>query len=435
MKLRNRYDVTVIDMGLKPAPLQDEVRCDAGAVNTTINRGRGLGGTTEYWHNALIELDPRDLAACGLDTEEMARWYPEAWHLFLSEPDQEKARAVQRGNREVIPTFDGSMADMVVRQQRANMWQLAGSLYPGDPVAVRQATVIRIGEEHGRPLVAVRLPDGTEEHIRTDRCVIAAGGIGTPLLLARSFGLLDQPVGGYHDHPMTYVAKIRVRQGSWLPQVSCVDTSTMSIRTGFCYEVDGVKSAFYLRPAISMNTRSITGGARYILSDLRNDPFSPRKIMQLLSNPEAIREGLLFKSRAGFMGEYYSLLMLGEQTPLTDRGVTAHADGSASLDWRVTPAEHRAYQKGLDRFLADFSAEIVATNRVDAGAWDYRTAAHHSGGAARFLDAARGDQSVAGLPGVHVCDGSVLRAGGIANSGLTLTALALRLADLVKDSS
>ena len=39
--------------------------------------------------------------------------------------------------------------------------------------------------------------------------------------------------------------------------------------------------------------------------------------------------------------------------------------------------------------------------------------------------------AVKGLPRSFVCDGSLLRAAGIANSGLTLVALGHRLAELV----
>jgi hypothetical protein len=39
------------------------------------------------------------------------------------------------------------------------------------------------------------------------------------------------------------------------------------------------------------------------------------------------------------------------------------------------------------------------------------------------------------LPGAFVCDGSILRAAGIANSGLTLVGLAHRLAELVRASA
>ena len=40
--------------------------------------------------------------------------------------------------------------------------------------------------------------------------------------------------------------------------------------------------------------------------------------------------------------------------------------------------------------------------------------------------------SVTGLPNSYVCDGSLLGAAGIANSGLTLVALAYRLAEIMR---
>jgi hypothetical protein len=94
----------------------------------------------------------------------------------------------------------------------------------------------------------------------------------------------------------------------------------------------------------------------------------------------------------------------------------------------VSPRERSAYAAGLDAFLADFAAEIVGRKVIPAAEWEFRTAAHHSGGVAHFLAGDDDPFAVAGWPGLDVCDGSILKAGGIANSGLTLAALALRLA-------
>ena len=68
--------------------------------------------------------------------------------------------------------------------------------------------------------------------------------------------------------------------------------------------------------------------------------------------------------------------------------------------------------------------------------WQFRNAAHHSGTSTSFVPMP-GDTSaeffgVTGLPETYVCDGSLLRAAGIANSGLTLVALGYRLAELLR---
>jgi hypothetical protein len=195
----------------------------------------------------------------------------------------------------------------------------------------------------------------------------------------------------------------------------------------------------YLRPATNLDVRSIIGPARFVLSDLRNDPFSPKKILQLLANFEAIREAILFKTRAGFRGDCYSVLLFGEQAALPSRGLAVSPGQTPHLNWSVTDAERHAYHAGLSRFLDEFKDEIVETRPVPPAQWEFRTGAHHSGAALRFL-ADPGDLrpeffGVAGLRHVSVCDGSLLRADGIANSGLTLAALSYRLAELLVESS
>jgi choline dehydrogenase-like flavoprotein len=107
-----------------------------------------------------------------------------------------------------------------------------------------------------------------------------------------------------------------------------------------------------------------------------------------------------------------------------------------SLNWHVTPDELRSYEASVEKFFAEFGDDIVERKVVPTRSWEFRNAAHHSGTATSFV-AAPGDTSkeffgVTGLPNAYVCDGSLLRAAGIANSGLTLVALAYRLADLVR---
>jgi hypothetical protein len=182
-----------------------------------------------------------------------------------------------------------------------------------------------------------------------------------------------------------------------------------------------------------MRLSSITGPARYILSDLRNDPFSPKKIMMLLGNLEAVREAILFKTRLGFRGDYYSVLILGEQTPLPDRGLQMKSGNRPSLNWHVTDKELRSYSQSVDKFFAEYAGDILEKKVLPVPDWEFRNAAHHSGTANQFVpmpgDTTPDFFAVSKLPGTYVCDGSILRAAGIANSGLTLVALSYKLAE------
>ncbi len=423
--LRNDFQVTVVEQGRKKKPLFHDVDCDTGELNTSINRAEGLGGTTNYWHNALIELDDKDLKKAGIEPRGFAKYYQQAWEFFLSKKELDDCNRTRDANAASLAGSSSTIAHMVLPQTRHNVWNLANERYPGDPIEVVYGHAQRIVEG------GVELEGG--RRIDADHVIACGGGIGTPLVLARSLGKSDRFVPGYHDHPMAYVAKVKLRPESRLKKVSSTATFAADVRAGLIYETDDLKTVVYLRPAVDMRLGSIMGPARYILSDLRNDPFSPKKILMLLGNLEAVREAILFKTRLGFRGNYYSVLILGEQTPLATRGIQMASGKRPSLNWHVTPAELASYESSVNKFFTEFADDILETKVVPTAQWEFRNAAHHSGTATSFVPMP-GDTSpeffgVTGLPNAYVCDGSLLRAAGIANSGLTLVALTYRLAE------
>lgn len=435
-RLRDQFQVTVIEKGARRRPLFDDVACAEGEVNSSINRAEGLGGTTAFWHNALIEMTDADLLKAGIPPAALAPYYREAWSLFLSDDEFHECERIRAVNERSLADTGSSVAHMVLPRDRANLWTLANRRHSGSPIAVRRAAVVRIeaGSHGAAGRVIVDTGHGTEV-VEADCIIACAGGLATPALIARSLGHPDAFCHGYHDHPMAYVAKLRVRPDSRLKTISCTTTTTSEVRAGLAYESAGVKTVIYLRPALDLGLRSITGPARFILSDLRNDPLSPMKVLALARNLEAVREAILFKTRSGFRGDYYSVLLLGEQLPLETRGLSLAGDERPTLNWHVSDAERRAYADGLSQFLEEFSDDILDVRALPQSEWAFRTAAHHSGASAAFLErtshldlrffAARG------LANTYICDGSVLQSGGVANSGLTLAALSYRLADLV----
>lgn len=426
--LRDDFEVTVVEQGKKKKPLFNDVECTTGELNTSINRGEGLGGTTNYWHNALIELDDDDLQKAGIDPRGFAPYYRKAWQFFLSPQELQACDEARDANRAALENGEATVAHMVLPQARHNAWELANKRNPGSSINVVYGQASRIVDG------GIELANG--QKVLADFVVAAGGGLATPVLLANSLGKTNDFVPGYHDHPMAYVAKVKLKSNSKLKTVSCRATLSSEVRAGLVYETDGLKTVVYLRPAIDMRLGSITGNARYILSDLRNDPFSPKKIMMLLGNLEAVREAILFKTRLGFRGETFSVLILGEQTPLATRGVQMKSGKKPSLNWEVTPAELASYAASVDKFYTEFADEIIEKNVVPVPEWAFRNAAHHSGTSTSFLskpgDTSHDFFAAPGVPNTYVCDGSILRAAGIANSGLTLVALTYKLAELMR---
>jgi hypothetical protein len=275
--LRDQFAVTVIEQGPKKKPLFDDVDCATGELNTSINRAEGLGGTTNYWHNALIELDDHDLGKAGIEPRGFASYYQQAWSFFLSPNELAECNRAWAANRATVERGASTVAHMVLPQARHNAWQLANARYPGAPIEVRYGHVDRIvaGADGGPAQIEVRGKGGVQRVV-ADHVLVCAGGIGTPILLARSLGRDDGMVPGYHDHPMAYVAKVRLRPTAGSSGVEHRD-AVADVRAGLVYTNDDLKTVVYLRPAVDMRLGSISGPARYILSDLRNDPFSPRR--------------------------------------------------------------------------------------------------------------------------------------------------------------
>ena len=438
--LRNEFQVTVVERGRKRRPLFDDVDCATGELNTSINRAEGLGGTTNYWHNALIELDDKDLAKAGIEPRGFEPYYSKAWSFFLSDSALAQCNRARDANQESVKNGAATIAHMVLPQARHNAWHLANARYPGDDIDIVYGRAERVvPAANGAPGYVEVLGENGVERVEADFFVFCAGGLSTPVLLARSLGDESAFCAGYHDHPMAYIAKVKLKSNSRLKAISCTTTQSAEVRAGLIYESDDLKTVVYLRPAIDMRLSSITGVARYILSDLRNDPFSPKKIMLLLGNLEAVREAILFKTKLGFRGDYYSVLILGEQTPIATRGVKLEPGKRPTLNWHVTPDELSSYDQSVAKFFAEFAPDIVEKRLLPTAEWEFRNAAHHSGTAKQFV-AMPGDTSaqffaVKGMNGAFVCDGSLLRAAGIANSGLTLVALGHRLAELMRASA
>jgi glycine/D-amino acid oxidase-like deaminating enzyme len=233
-RLRNQFNVTVVEQSRTKRPLYDEIRCAAGGVNNSINRAAGLGGTTNYWHNALIELTDEELHACGVDRPAFAPYYERAWSLFLSPDELATSAGIRDENAQALRDKRSAAAHMVVPHARVNMWEHADRAYPGEPVHVVFGHAERLVlDDAGVPAHLIVNTSNGPVQVVADHFIFCAGGLGTPSVLAASLGLDDVMCGGYHDHPMAYVAKIRLTADSILKRISCQDTGSASVRTGF----------------------------------------------------------------------------------------------------------------------------------------------------------------------------------------------------------
>ena len=230
--LRNDFKVTLIEQRKQKRPLFNDIECPEGEVTTSINRAEGLGGTTNYWHNALIELDDKDLKKAGIDQPSS----PTTRRRGRSSSRMPSSPSATAHGMPIAPTSKrvarpwptwccprpattcGSSPTRGCRAMGSISW-LGGprSSLPGE------------GDASGHVLVKAK--DGVRK-IEADYFLVCAGGLSTPALLANSLDAESTFCEGYHDHPMAYVAKIRLRPESRLKAVSCTTTQSSEVRAG-----------------------------------------------------------------------------------------------------------------------------------------------------------------------------------------------------------
>ena len=138
----------------------------------------------------------------------------------------------------------------------------------------------------------------------------------------------------------------------------------------------------------------------------------------------------------------YSLVMIAEQPADSERAVWGQKDSASRKmmlyrDWRLPPEYLETLQRAAQNFIRS-QGDLVSEWRFFPD-WKQtmESAAHHSGTARMSETAESGvcDQNarVHGVENVYVADGSLVPASGIANTGLTIAALALRLSSHLRN--
>lgn len=418
----------VVDVG-KPAVLDPHVGC-------------GLGGSTRLWHNGLIEIDEHvfvrgwPVARAALDG-----FYERAFEILARVPAERVARGVRqlrdRYTALGMPALD--LPGLYYPLWPINVWdelKLAQQveLIPGELVDWVMETEDRVSA------IRVRGPGG-DQTVSGDIFVLAAGGLGTPVLLQDLSGKTRLPAlqhAGFHyeDHPMGFVGEVEVAVPLYKLWNYRVPGTDGNLRMSLVVKAGELDISFQLRPAAMYYRSTRRERVGSVLNELRRQPWNPRHLWKLLHHWDDVLDILSFKFGIHLPTRHYTLLMTAQMPPSEQLAIWRETDletGSRrSVRRWVLTEDYRADLQGAIELLLQRLAPVLKSSRLFP-AWfeDLRTGAHHSGTARMAASAESGvcnaDCKVHGMSNLYVCDGSVIPASGIANTGLTIAALALRL--------
>jgi len=442
--LLDRYSVTMIELADIPPLLRDRVSDVAHPAETYPHIESGLGGTTKAWHNALMEIDaPVFDRVWPYRKDELERYYERAY-LMLSGLTREHVRRLsdELRSRLVAQGFPGELLGqhMFIPAKRINAWDHLGLK---DRVEVIEGEAIKLSPASNGEVIAhvvVRNQEGECLKVGADYFFLAAGGLGTPLLLQDLAGKVSSPglrwAGyRYEDHPVCFVGEVVLTKPLYKFWNYPAKTSTgnASIRIPFAMYFKNLNISFQLRPAHHLKFSKPREKIISVLTEIRNFPLRPINYWRLLSQADDICDILSFKFGFRIPTRNYSILMVAEQPSSAYRAVWKEDNGRIIRRWEFGAEYIDTINEALDSFLKSIGP-VVSSARIFSN-WPSKiySSSHHSGTARISGSPEDGvinsDGRVHGLRNLYVCDGSAIPGSGFVNTGLTIAALAMKLAD------
>jgi nucleoside-diphosphate-sugar epimerase len=438
------HEVTVVELGTSVGDMQERLVDTGRGAGLNPHIGSGLGGTTELWHNALIEIEEEIFRDhWPFPKSELAPWYEAAYRLLSG---AERSQVLQISD-EVLRKYQklGIVADIFQPQYcpstRRNLWQ---SLRLNGRVTLVRGEVHGFRADHCTIRSVLVKTGAGEREIEGDSFVLAAGGIGTPILLeclAEEVVVPSLSNGGrfYEDHPIGFVGQATIP----LPLYRYWNYPAPggSIRFLHVVRQEGLHFSFQLRPAALQLRGDRAERMGSIITKLRNQMWNPINWIRLLTYWDDVLDIISMKFGIRIPTSHYSIFMQAGMRPSEERSISRSLDAATGRNvihrkWVLSEADLATVRDAIENFAGGLRAVARSVTILSNWSDALTTSAHHSGTARVSRTPGDGacdaDGRIHGLENIFIADGSAVPASGIANTGLTIAALGLRLADHIQ---
>ena len=242
---------------------------------------------------------------------------------------------------------------------------------------------------------------------------------------------------------MTFVGEVTIRAPLYRFWNFAAPGTGGNVRMLLAVRQDGLDVSFQIRPAANFYRAGRRERVHSIVTDIRNNRFSPVGYFRLLTHWDDILDILSFEFGICVPTTRYSLFMFAQQPPSAGRAVWGAVDPATGAtiiqrDWQITPDYLEVLDRAIAQILGHLENMVTNINMFPDWKGTLHTGAHHSGTARMSASPAHGvcdaNARVHGLQNLFVADGSIIPGCGIANTGLTIAALALRLAKHLQET-
>lgn len=473
--MKDKGDLVVIEAGSRRENADVTAESVGRDFGLAMTREISLGGTSNAWRSLCSPLDRIDfvdrswmkMSGWPIGPDDLNPHYAEAARL-LDLPDISRFAPVRmdHGTMAMGHAFDfdrSTLEHKIFLQTRPprnfrddllQRFRRSDDLLLMDAVAVEIVTN-REGNEADH--ILVKTPGGNSVEIRAKHFVLAAGALETPRLLLNSRRWNGRGVGNNHDlagrflmdHPMGSLSQLRFNGIRKAPLYHSLKIGPRhSMKAGFVltealqekYRLPN--HCFYLWPSFHRGIDDRFENLRRNLITARKRWLKPGDILALVSSPNTLYRILtyLFPIEACYL--YADLFFVTEQAPNRNSTVSL-SEKKDRFGYPIARVDWKLGQEDLDSIAAfnELALNALSTGgtrisfQKDKGHLGdtLTSAAHHMGTARMAADSRSGvvDRNLKawGVENLHVCDASVFPTSGNANPALTISALAIRLAD------
>ena len=442
--LIKKFDVTMIDFSDKEPLLRDAVNDVAWPAITYPNIESGFGGTTKAWHNALMEIEESVFSErWPFKKDHLISYYEQSYIALAGTTRSDILKCAERlRNKLLAMGFPKSLLsqNMFIPRVRINAWNFLALCRHVKKIEGEVEDLIH-GDVDKIVKIKVRKTNADEEFISADYFVLAAGGLGTPLLLQKlskknSIAGLNHAGFHYEDHPTAFVGEIELGQPLYKLWNFPVKTknSSANIRIPFSLDFKGLKISFQLRPAHHLRLSKPREKLFSILSNLRNFPYRLENYWRLITQLDDLFEILSFKFGFHFPTRKYSILLVAEQPKGSYCSVWKPSIGrQINRRWEIDEKYINDLKESIGLFIKAIGPIANKVTIYEKWPETLSSSSHHSGTARISSSPDNGvcdsNGKVHNIKNLYVCDGSAIPASGFVNTGLTIVALAKRMSD------
>jgi choline dehydrogenase-like flavoprotein len=476
---RGHDDLVVVEAGSERESTSIQLESIGRQFGLAPTRMISLGGTSNVWRGLSSPLDPIDYvdrpwmpgSGWPIDWSDLEPYYDDAGRILgLPQFEYFSASDTYPEIENLALAFDFSR-DLLrnkyfvyTRPPKTFRDDILKRCTSGNDLLMMNAVALELVTNVGGNAiekVVVRDPGGHSVEVHAEHFVIAAGALETPRLLLNSRRQNERGVGNNHDmvgrclmdHPMGSISQIRLDKVTNAPLYHSLKLGSRHfVKTGLVLREDVQQQhrlrnhCFYLWPSFKRGIDDRFEALRRALIVARSKWLSVGDVLTLLSNPNTVYRILSYVLPIGAYYKYADLFFVTEQRPNRNSSVSL-SEKKDEFGYPMARVNWILSENDLDSIVA-FSEQALKALSPTARSVSFEknkqliresltSAAHHMGTARMSHDERSGvvdrDLRVWNVDNLYICDASVFPTSGNANPSLTICALAIRLADRLKE--